>query len=118
MSRETSSYDLYGGVRGRLDHTAANFAVLKYLNGFDAQGYLIDERTVATVITDDKFTLPKNARGTVSVLAYGGDAEGVCIKGLKYELKDAIFRSACQTKHRTQKRMCRARKYPSSTVLY
>ena len=91
LRRERRTFVLYGGVGGRLDHTAANFAVLKYLNGFDARGFLIDEHCVATVITDDKFTLPKNARGTVSVLAYGGDAEGVCIKGLKYELKDAIL---------------------------
>lgn len=91
LRRERRTFVLYGGVGGRLDHTAANFAALKYLNGFDARGFLIDEHCVATVITDGKFTLPKNARGTVSVLAYGENAEGVCIKGLKYELKDALL---------------------------
>lgn len=91
LRRECKTFAIYGGVGGRLDHTAANFAVLKYLNGFDARGFLVDEHCIATVVTDGKFILPKNARGTVSVLAYGGDAEGVCIKGLKYELKDALL---------------------------
>lgn len=82
---------IYGGTGGRLDHTVANFAVLAYLNAFGASGYLIDRESVATVITDGKFVLPKNAHGTVSVFAYGGAAEGVCLKKLSYELTDAVL---------------------------
>lgn len=88
LRRGYREFAIYGGVGGRLDHTAANFAVLRYLNNFDARGYLADEHSVSTVITDGKITLPKNMSGTVSVFAYGGNAEGVTLKGLKYPLDD------------------------------
>lgn len=89
LRRGYRTFVIYGGTGGRLDHTAANFATLAYLNAFDARGYLIDRESVATVITDGKMTLPRGARGTVSVFAYGGDASGVSLKNLSYELDNA-----------------------------
>lgn len=90
LRRECKTFVIYGGTGGdRLDHTAANFAVLAYLNAYGARGYLIDKTSVATVITDGKFKLPKDARGTVSVFAYGGEATGVTLKNLAYTLDDA-----------------------------
>ncbi len=89
LRRGYKTFVLYGGTGGRLDHTVANIAVLSYLNAFGAHGYLIERDAVATVIADEKFTLPKTARGTVSVFAYGGAAEGVTLKGLSYELDNA-----------------------------
>lgn len=89
LRREYKTFVLYGGTGGRLDHTQANIATLAYLNSFGARGFLIDRDSIATVITDDKFTIPKTARGTVSVFAYGGDASGVTLKNLSYCLNDA-----------------------------
>ena len=89
LRRGFKSFVIYGGTGGRLDHTAANFATLAYLNAFDARGYLIDRDSVTTVITDGKITLPRSARGTVSVFAYGGTASGVSLKNLSYELDNA-----------------------------
>ena len=89
LRRGYKIFVLYGGVGGRLDHTVANFAVLRYLNNFDARGYLIDRDSIATIITEGKITLPKTARGTVSVFAYGGEASGVSYKNLDYILSDA-----------------------------
>ena len=89
LRREYKTFVIYGGTGGRLDHTVANFSALAYLNGFGARGFLIDRDSVATVITDDKFILPKTARGTVSVFAYGGDAVGVTLKNLSYTLNNA-----------------------------
>ena len=91
LRRGYTTFVLYGGVGGRLDHTVANFGVLSYLNAFGAKGYLIDEHSVATVITDDKFLVPKGASGTVSVFAYGGEATGVCEKGMRYSLDNATL---------------------------
>lgn len=89
LRRGYRTFVLYGGTGGRLDHTVANFATLAYLNAFDAHGYLVGKDSVATVITDEKFTLPKTARGTVSVFAYGGTASGVTLDGMSYKLQDA-----------------------------
>ena len=91
LRRGYTTFVLYGGVGGRLDHTVANFAALSYLNAFGARGFLVDKETVATVITDDKFIVPKGRQGTVSVFAYGGEASGVNLKNVKYELNNATF---------------------------
>lgn len=89
LRRGYKTFVIYGGVGGRLDHTIANIATLAYLNAYDARGYLIDRDSVATVVTDGKFVLPKAARGTVSVFAYGGTASGVTLKNLSYTLDNA-----------------------------
>ena len=88
LRRGHNKFVIYGGTGGRLDHTVANFATLAYLNAFGAHGYLVSRDSVATVITDEKFTLPKSVHGTVSVFAYGGTASGVTLKGLKFPLGD------------------------------
>ncbi len=89
LRRGYRSFVIYGGTGGRLDHTVANFGTLAYMNAFDSRGFLVGKDEIATVITDGKFTLPKNAHGTVSVFAYGGAASGVTLKNLAYELDDA-----------------------------
>lgn len=89
LRRGYRTFVLYGGTGGRLDHTVANISTLAYLNAFGAHGYLIDENSVATVITEEKFTVPKNAVGTVSVFCCGGAASGVTLKNLQYTLDNA-----------------------------
>ncbi len=91
LRRGYTTFVMYGGVGGRLDHTVANFGTLGYLNAFSSRGFLVDRDAVATVITDDKFVVPKAARGTVSVFAYGGEATGVTLKNLKYTLDNATI---------------------------
>ncbi len=91
LRRECNAFVIFGGVGGRLDHTVANFGALAYLNAFGAHGYLIDRDSVATVITDEKFTVPKKCVGTVSVFAYGGEAAGVTLENLDYVLHDATL---------------------------
>ena len=91
LRRGYSTFVLYGGVGGRLDHTVANIAALDYLNAFGGRGFLIDESSVSTVITDDKFVVPRGAQGTVSVFAYGGEATGVTLKNLKFPLDNATL---------------------------
>ncbi|MDE7463719.1 MAG: thiamine diphosphokinase [Clostridiales bacterium] len=91
LRREYRTFVLYGGVGGRLDHTVANLAVLRFLNDFDAHGYLIDRDSVSTVITEEKFVLPVAAQGTVSVFAYGGEASGVTLSSLHYPLDNATL---------------------------
>ncbi len=91
LRRGYTTFVIYGGVGGRLDHTVANFGTLAYLNAFGARGFLIDRNAVATVITDDKFAVPEGAHGTVSVFAYGGAATGVTLKNMKYTLDNTTL---------------------------
>ena len=73
-----------GGLGGELDHTMANLQTLLYAceNGINA--FLTDGITTATVISDS-ITLGSENSGRCSVFAFGGEANGVSISGLKYE---------------------------------
>ncbi|MBE6583159.1 MAG: thiamine diphosphokinase [Ruminococcaceae bacterium] len=73
-----------GGLGGELDHTMANLQTLLYAcdNGINA--FLTDGITTATVISDS-ITLGSESSGRCSVFAFGSEAIGVSISGLKYE---------------------------------
>lgn len=91
LRRGYRTFVMYGGTGGRADHTFSNIATLAYLNAYNARGFLVGKDEVATVITDGKLALPKSSRGTVSVFAYGGIAEGVTEKNLSYSLDNATL---------------------------
>lgn len=83
---------LYGSLDGpRLDHTVANFQTLQFLADRGAQGYLVGNRYVATVIKNGTVRFPGEAKGILSVFCMGADAEGVTIRGLKYTLENGAL---------------------------
>ena len=82
-------FTLYGSLDGpRLDHTLANFQTLQFLADHGAQGFAIGNTYMATVIQNGALTFDAGANGIVSVFCLGPDAQGVTIRGLKYELED------------------------------
>lgn len=85
---------IYGGLDGeRVDHTVANFQVLQFLADRNARGYLVGLRQVATVIKNEKITFPETQAGILSVFCMGADAEGVKLRGLKYNLESATLQA-------------------------
>ena len=82
-----SRFLLYGALDGpRVDHTMANFQALQYLADRDARGWLIGKHQIVTVIQKGSVDFPAHCRGTFSVFCLGADAEGVRIRGSKYEM--------------------------------
>ena len=81
-------FHIYGGVGGRLDHTLANIQCLAFLLNHGARGYLHGEDTVATAVRAP-LRLVARKSGVISVFALCGPAEGVRLRGLKYELENA-----------------------------
>lgn len=80
---------LYGSLDGpRLDHTLANFQTLQFLADHGAQGYLVGQRYLATVIKNSAISFPDTAQGIISVFCLGKDAKGVSISGLQYSLEN------------------------------
>ena len=80
---------IYGGMEGdRVDHTVANLQTLFFIEENGAFGYLVGKKQIATVIKNSTFCLPARDSGTVSAFAIGGDARGVTIKGLQYEVNN------------------------------
>ena len=80
---------LYGSLDGpRLDHTVANFQTLQYLADRGAVGYLIGKDYIVTVVKDGKLRFPAACTGIFSVFCMGADAEGVTIRGGKFEVEN------------------------------
>ncbi len=83
---------LYGGLDGsRVDHTVANFQTLQYLADRGARGTLVGLTHMATVIKDGSISFPAEHTGILSVFCMGADAQGVSIRGAKYELESGTL---------------------------
>ena len=83
---------LYGTLDGpRLDHTVANFQTLQFLADRGAQGWLIGNHYIATVIRNRALHFGPEMRGIVSVFCLGADARGVNIRGLQYPLENGTL---------------------------
>lgn len=84
---------LYGGTGGRIDHTIANLQLLADLAARGKQGFLFDESGVITAIQNAKLCFGEILAGYISVFSHSEQAMGVSLKGLKYELEDAILKN-------------------------
>ena len=83
---------LYGALDGpRLDHTVANFQTLQYLADRGAQGYLMGNDYLVTVIKEETLFFPAAATGILSVFCLGENAENVTLTGLKYPLENGTI---------------------------
>ncbi len=84
-----------GGLGGELDHTVANLQTLLYARKNGVSAFLTDGSTTATVIdSTSPIHFDEAMSGRCSVFAFGGDAHGVDIKGLKYEADGITLTSA------------------------
>lgn len=84
-------FHIYGGTGGRIDHTIANFQLLARLATQHRQGFLFEQGNVITAIHNNSLSFDAVPAGYVSVFAHSDLAEGVCLKGLKYELDRALL---------------------------
>lgn len=86
------SFYIYGGLGGeRADHTVANLQSLVYLSNRAARGWLFGKNSIWTAIKNCSIKI--SGKGTVAVFCPDGEARGVCLRGLKYELCDATISS-------------------------
>ncbi|MBE6960487.1 MAG: thiamine diphosphokinase [Ruminococcaceae bacterium] len=92
LSEGCSEFIFYGALAGkRLDHTVANFQTLQFLADHGAVGYLLGGDTAVTVVKNGQLAFPEAATGVISLFCMGGDARGVTLQGLKYELSDGVL---------------------------
>ncbi len=85
---------IFGGIGGnRPEHTFANLQLLSYMAKRGERGFLIGEDTIITAISDGKIKFPETNRGYISVFCFGDNADGVNIKGLKYECTDGSLKN-------------------------
>ena len=92
LERGYKNFFLYGGLGGsRADHTIANLQSLLYIANRGGRGWIYGSHHVWTLIKNSSIKLA--GEGNVAVFCPDGKAEGVCLKGLKYELQNAVVTS-------------------------
>lgn len=82
---------LLGGVGGRLDHTIANIQTLAYLKSHGKSAMMVGAGQQICLLHNERYQLPIKKSGLVSVFAYGGEAKGVTIEGLLYEVSNVTL---------------------------
>ena len=88
--RGYGEFHIYCGTGGRFEHTFANIQTLAYLSRNGMRGWLIGGNEIMTAITDGALFLDGWKKGYISVFALSDRAEGVSLRGLKYELEDSV----------------------------
>lgn len=88
VRRGYDTFYIFGGVGGSEDHTFANYCLLYHAKKHGKQMYLIEKNAYWLVIENEAVTLNGKTGGRLSVFAFGGEAEGVSIKGAKYEASE------------------------------
>ncbi len=85
---------LYGCAGGtRLAHTLANLQALAFIAEHGAHGFMFDGDCVITAIQNSKMMFDAHESGYISVFCMGEDAQGVDIKGLKYQVTNCTLSS-------------------------
>ncbi len=82
---------IYCGTGGRMEHTIANIQLLAELSQQGRQGFLFGKEAVITAVTNGSVSFPENASGYLSVFSHSDRSDGVYLKGLKYELENAVL---------------------------
>ena len=84
---------IYGAMGGRPDHLMANIQTMVFALHNGGQAWMLDRQTRMTVIGPGEFRLPVGFEGTVSLFAMDSCLESVTIRGMKYEVEDAMIRN-------------------------
>ncbi len=82
---------ILGGTGGRLDHTAANFAVLAYLSRQGVRAVMADEHGCTEMLLPGRHHVEAQAGMMLSLLPYGGMVSGLWVKNAEYELENAVL---------------------------
>lgn len=91
VERGYNTFHIFGGVGGRIDHTFANYCLLKYAKDRGVSAYLMDKDYYAFVIKNEKTELCGDCGKTFSLFAFGANANGVTVRGAKYEVENATI---------------------------
>jgi thiamine pyrophosphokinase len=80
---------LIGGLKGRLDHTYANFSALLHLHLGGGRGYFADADNEVYILIEGEIRLSRREGYYLSVFPFGQEALGVSERGVKYTLNGA-----------------------------
>ena len=88
------TFYLYGCTGGRMEHTIANIQVAADLAKQGLRCVIFGKNQLITAICGETVAFPKTSGGYLSVFSHSDTCTGVTLKGLKYELEDAVLTNA------------------------
>ncbi len=93
LERGYREFYILGGIGGRPDHTAANIVMLKYLADMGCRCVMLGDHSEFTMLKNGYTEIKRSRYKYLSVLAFGGDAEGVTLSGVKYPLHNFLLKN-------------------------
>ena len=91
IGRGYKHFHIFCGTGGRIDHTFANIQAITFLSQKQMKGYLFDGDNAITAVTNGSIVFDSYCSGYISMFSFSDKSSGVNIKGLKYELDDAVL---------------------------
>ena len=88
VRRGYTNFRMYGCTGGRCDHTFANYILLTHIKDSGHSATLIDNGYEIFAIKNEKITVNRSTGTILSIFAFGKEAAGVTLSGLKYPLCD------------------------------
>ncbi len=95
IKRGYSKFLIIGALGKRIDHSLSNIYLLDYLYSHNLEGVIADGNSYLKIVSDNGAVVKKGCR-YFSLLALFGKAEGIEIKGAKYNLADGTIDSDYQ----------------------
>lgn len=77
-----------GGLGGRFDHTMGNIGMLAKYCGKLRHLALVDGQNYVFMMAPGSIKVPKSRYKYLGIISYGGSAENVTLRGVKYPLTD------------------------------
>ncbi len=91
LERGFSEFHLYGACGGRIDHTLANIQLVTSLAQNQNKAFIHNGSQVITAVSNGVLRFDFSYKGYISVFSHSDKCEGVCLKGLRYPLENAVL---------------------------
>ena len=88
LAHDYKNIIIIGGTGGRIDHTLANLALLKYINKRGAAGMITDGYNRVRYLAGGSMRVYKDYK-YVSIMPVSAELRGVSLRGFLYNLDDA-----------------------------
>lgn len=79
------------GIGSRIDHSLGNIGLLNILISKGIRACIMSDDCTIYMCRNSNFLLEGAPGDTISIIPYGGNAEGITLKGLKYPLDNAVI---------------------------